>query len=376
MISYLGIRNFKSLKSLHLKPSKLNLCFGMNGMGKSTLLQAMMLLRQSEQKGMLENKGLLLSGGDLVNIGTGKDAFYQFAGSDDLMEFEIRSAEQDHMKWAFSLDAASDLLPVAHTDEGGGKNGFSLSTFSLFNENFAYLATDRVGPQKVYSKSDFEVIRSRSVGTKGQYAVHYLARFGMEERIQFENLRYPNAKSDTLLHQTAGWLSEICPGTRLVIEDLRGTDLLKLAFQFETADGYTNEFSPLNVGFGLVYALPVIVVLLRSKPGDLVLMENPESHLNPRGQSTIGRLLACVAANDVQIFCESHSDHIINGARVAVKEKLIPQEDLAIYYFSRDIHSKVHKTEVTQIGVDPFGELSHYPEGLLDEWNNLLVKLI
>ena len=136
MISYLGIRNFKSLKSFHLKPSKLNLCFGMNGMGKSTLLQAMMLLRQSEQKGMLENKGLLLNDGDLVNIGTGKDAFYQFAGSDDLLELEIRSTEHHHMKWAFSLDAGSDLLPVVHADGGEFTNRFPLSSFPLFNENF------------------------------------------------------------------------------------------------------------------------------------------------------------------------------------------------------------------------------------------------
>ena len=207
-----------------------------------------MLLRQSEQKGMLENKGLLLNGGDLVNIGTGKDAFYQFAGSDDLLELEIRSTEHHHMKWAFSLDAGSDLLPVVHADGGEFTNRFPLSSFPLFNENFAYLATDRMGPRKVYPKSDFEVSRSRSVGTKGQYAVHYLARFGMEERISFKNIRYPKAKSDSLLHQTAGWLSEICPGTRLVVEDLKGTDLLKLAFQFETPDGYTNEFFTLKRG--------------------------------------------------------------------------------------------------------------------------------
>jgi len=143
--------------------------------------------------------------------------------------------------------------------------------------------------------------------------VHYLSRFGMSEKLTRDNLKHPKAKSDSLLHQTIGWLNDISPGVRLVIEDIKSADLLKLGVQFETPDGFTNEFSPLNVGFGILYVLPVIVNLLRARPGDLVLLENPESHLHPQGQSAIGRLLAASAANGVQIFCESHSDHIING---------------------------------------------------------------
>lgn len=54
-------------------------------MGKSSLLQIFLLLRQSFFKGTLQNTGLLLQGGELVTIGTGKDAFYQNAGKDELM---------------------------------------------------------------------------------------------------------------------------------------------------------------------------------------------------------------------------------------------------------------------------------------------------
>ncbi|HOU31145.1 MAG TPA: AAA family ATPase, partial [Bacteroidales bacterium] len=80
MIKYIAIKNFKAFKSLKLKPSNLNLCFGMNGMGKSSLLQSLLLLRQSFQKGLLDTKGLLLNDKDLISIGTGKDAYYQSAG--------------------------------------------------------------------------------------------------------------------------------------------------------------------------------------------------------------------------------------------------------------------------------------------------------
>lgn len=376
MIKYLGIRNFKCLKSVHLRPARLNLCFGMNGMGKSSLLQAMLLLRQSQQKGVLANKGLLLGGGELVNIGAGKDVFYQFAGKDDLLQFEIHAADGHQYRWSFSFDAGSDILPLAGKSKEGDEHDPEMKNVPLFNERFSYLSADRLAPRKVYPKSDYEISRNRSIGPRGEYAVHYLSQYGMGERVAFKNLQHPKAKSDCLFHQAAGWLSDICPGTRLVIEDIKGTDLLKLAFQFETPSGYTNEFSPLNVGFGILYVLPVIVALLRSQPGDLLLMENPESHLHPKGQSSIGRLLAATGANGVQIFCESHSDHIVNGARVAVKEDLISRDDLAIYYFSRNVHGEEHRSEITEIGVDRQGELSSYPEGLLDEWNNLLIKLI
>lgn len=376
MIKYLRIKNFKSLKSIHLKPANLNLCFGMNGMGKSTLLQALLLLRQSQQKGVLETKGLLLQGGDLISIGTGRDAFYQFAGKEEPLQFEIQTTENLHYKWSFLFDAASDILPKAPETESDSAHHAGLDQFSLFNHNFSYLSAERISPQKVYLKSEYEVSRNRSIGPRGEYAVHYLSQFGMSEKIEFENLKHKNAKSDTLLHQTIGWLSDISPGARLMIEDIKGADLLKLGFQFETKSGYTNEYSPINVGFGILYVLPVILALLMAKPGDMVLVENPESHLHPQGQSAIGRLLAAAAANGVQIFCESHSDHIINGVRVAVKEGIIQQNQLAVYYFSRDLRAEEHKTEITEILIDRHGELNHYPEGLLDEWNNLLVKLI
>ena len=55
MIKYIHIQNFKSFKNIQLKPANLVLSFGINGMGKSTLLQSLLLLRQSYLKGVLEN---------------------------------------------------------------------------------------------------------------------------------------------------------------------------------------------------------------------------------------------------------------------------------------------------------------------------------
>lgn len=376
MIKYIAIKNFKAFKSLKLKPSNLNLCFGMNGMGKSSLLQSLLLLRQSFQKGLLDTKGLLLNDKDLISIGTGKDAYYQSAGRGEHIEFEIQTQKGQRYQWAFQFDPTTDILPIEH---GGNLIINQISKFegfSLFNNHCQYLSAEHYGPQKLYPKSELEVKQNKNIGIKGEYAVHYLSMFGNSEIIQLENLRHLKASSNNLLHQTAAWLGEISPGTKLVIEDLKGVDSLRLGIQFETKTRFTNEFSPYNVGFGILYVLPVIVSLLKAEPGSLLLIENPESHLHPTGQSAMGRLMALAAENGVQIFCESHSDHIINGIRVAVKDNVLDHDKLAIYYFDRNPNDDEHRSRVTEIFIDKKGTLSEYPAGLLDEWSNLLLKLI
>ncbi len=376
MIKYIYIKNFKAFKSLKLKPSNLNLCFGMNGMGKSSLLQSLLLLRQSFQKGVLDTKGPLLNDKDLISIGTGKDACYQSAGKDELIEFEIHTTKDQRYQWSFQFDATTDILPIVHGDNLIINQGARFEGVSLFNNHFQYLSAEHYGPQKLYPKSELEVKQNHNVGIKGEYAVHYLSMFGNSETIQFENLLHKKASSNNLLHQTAAWLGEISPGTKLVIEDLKGVDSLRLGIQFETKTRFTNEFTPFNVGFGILYVLPVIVSLLKAEPGSILLIENPESHLHPKGQSAIGRLMAIAAQNGVQIFCESHSDHIINGIRVTVKDGLLDKDKLAIYYFDRNPNDDEHRSRVSEIFIDKNGTLSEYPEGLLDEWSNLLSKLI
>ncbi len=373
MISYVNIKNFKSLKNIHLKPGNLNLCFGVNGMGKSSLIQVFLLLRQSFFKGTLHNTGLLLQGGELVTIGTGKDAFHQYAGKDELLEIEIKYAEGEEFVWRFQFNATTDILPL---QAFASNKNLKLKQCLLFTSDFQYLSAEHLSPQKTYQKSEIEIGQNKSLGIKGEYAVHYLSHFGLSEKITQKNLLHPNSNSESLLHQTNAWLSEISPGTKINAEDVRGTDLVRMGIQFETGDGYTNEFLPINVGLGISYVLPLIVALLKARKNDLVLIENPESHLHPKGQAAIGRLMALVAQNGVQIFAESHSDHIINGIRVAVKEGLIDKDNACIYYFDRKQNMPSRETKITHIKIDKFGELSNYPNGLLDEWNNLLMRLI
>ncbi|HNI98216.1 MAG TPA: DUF3696 domain-containing protein, partial [Leptospiraceae bacterium] len=139
---------------------------------------------------------------------------------------------------------------------------------------------------------------------------------------------------------------------------------------------FTNKFKPENVGFGISYALHVITALLSSKPEQLLIIENPESHLHPRGQAELGKLIALTAQNNVQIIIETHSDHILNGIRVAIKESAIHQDKVIAFYFKKVIKENEQYSKITDIYIDKNGTLSDYPEHLLDEWSNQLSRLL
>jgi predicted ATPase len=369
MIKEIKIKNFKSLNDIDLFISNLNVLAGLNGSGKSSFLQSLLLLRQSFAN-TTRNTGLILQGGELISLGSGVDVFYQYAGKDEVISFEIKT-EASRFLWRFLYNFNSDILPIDKMELDT-----DLADFSLFNQNFQYLNAEHISPQVSYKKSEFHVVKNKDIGTKGEYAVHYLAEHGLSEKIVTADLLHPQANSRTFIHQVDAWVSEISPGIRLIAEDVKGLDVVRLAIRFETKDGYTDDIKPINTGFGISYVLPIVIAILKAQKGDILILENPESHLHPRGQSIIGRMMAYAAQSGVQIFVETHSDHIINGMRVAVKnEKLLP-ENSKIFYFDRISDDLQQFSRVKEILIDKNGELSAYPQGFLDEWNEQLMELI
>ncbi len=368
MISKLTIQNFKSLKDISISTKPLNLLMGLNGMGKSSVIQSLLLLRQSNSL----DQGTLHFNGNFVEIGKGKDAYYQY-GIEQYIGIHLVLQDSKELGWKFSYEADRDYAHAKekYTDE-------QLQSCSLFTSNFQYLHAERKGPQTVYDTSSSVVGRSRQIGMYGEFAVHFLNVFG-NEKVAL-TLHHPKAKSEILLHQVDAWLGEVAPGVKLNTTEIPGTGKMILDYQFEAGTLHTNRFMPRNVGFGLSYVLPILVTLLSSSPDKLILIENPEAHIHPRGQAELGKLIALVAENGAQLFVETHSDHIVNGIRVAVKEKFIEKSRVGILYFRRVTaeHEKYYEQYSTfdAIDVDEQGELSDYPQDFMDEWNNQLIKLL
>ncbi|WP_198679990.1 AAA family ATPase [Aureibaculum luteum] len=370
MISRIKSINFKALKETEFECSYLNLFSGINGMGKSTALQILLLLRQSYKNGYLQKHGLALKG-RYVNIGVGKDALYQFAEEEKII-FEIDLKKKGSYIWNFMYDSDSDILPFKKEND---KNKVDFENTSLFNGNFQYLSAERLVPKKFYDRSDFEVVQSKNIGMRGEYVAHYLSHYGKD--IVAPIMCKEDSRSNTLLHQVWAWMSDISPGIKINVEELKSIDAISLGYQYETNSGFTNEIKPQNVGFGLSYVLPVVVSILSAKSGDIILIENPESHLHPKGQSIIGKLMLLAAKNGVQLFVETHSDHVLNGIRVSISEGISP-DLVKLFFFERnqDANSNDHYSTVTKPVIDANGRIDFLPKGFFDEWDNNLMKLL
>ena len=126
-----------------------------------------------------------------------------------------------------------------------------------------------------------------------------------------------------------------------------------------------------TAGFGISYLLPVIVTGLLAEPGSMLIVENPEAHLHPGGQSRIGQFLAQIAFAGVKVVVETHSEHVLNGMRVySLKNKIAP-ERICINYFS--INDRIPGIE--RIPLNDRMDILKWPEGFFDQEEKDLAEL-
>ncbi|MDY0375086.1 MAG: DUF3696 domain-containing protein [Desulfobacterium sp.] len=369
MINFIRIQRFKSLSDAQFPLAALNLFSGLNGMGKSTLIQSLLLLRQSHEKNTLLNKGLLLKG-DYVSLGTGKDVLAENAEKETI-EFTLTWTGEEPTHFTFCYESKSDLQPV---DSASTKRVGKIIEKNLFTRQFQYLSADRISPKSAYEVSDYYIRDLNSLGNHGEYTAHYIAEYGLTQ-LSVEALKHPDSPSLSLLDNLDKWMSEISPGIRIHAELQPAMNVASLNYAFQQGTEMTADFKPQNVGFGLTFVLPVLTAILRANPGDLIIIENPEAHLHPAGQSIIGRLCSIAARNGVQFFIETHSDHFLNGVRVAIREKVIQAHEVKVYYLERSATS-AHESLVVNPEIDENGRIDIWPQGFFDEGDRLLEKLL
>ena len=378
MITSLRLVNFKPFANQLLEFKKLTLFSGLNSTGKSSVMQSFLLLRQSYQQGLLPGKGLALNG-DLVNVGTARDALFEGA-KEDLIAFDIVWENNSEGIWCFKYNQEVDVLNIRMEQV----TSEVVYKYNLFGNNFHYLQAERIGPRPFNEMSDYQVRQLGQLGIKGEYAAHFLAINGRKV-IPNSSLSHPEvklktqrekeqstAKSMDLIDQVEAWMGEISPGTRLKIDAKSDVDLM--SFQYSYGD--SNPYRATNVGFGISYTLPIIVAALASTPGTIILIENPEAHLHPKGQVKMGELLALAASGGVQVVIETHSDHVLNGIRLAVHGGKIDPKDVQLHYFQRQNKEGQAVTEVISPKIDRNGRIDRWPDGFFDEWDNSLEILL
>jgi len=373
MIEHLKIKNFKSHQNSEFKIGAFNLFAGKNGMGKSTILQSLLLLRQSYQ--LEKNIDGALLNGDLIRIGNSQDALCVSADGDFLeLSFTESGAEY---QWQFQHNPDSNFMPTRKKIEPG-----NLIDLPIFGVNFQYIAAEHQAAKHVQERNTYYVTQLNQISERfgdGKYTVHYLAQHS-GDKLQFDVLANESEPIFRLANQVDAWLREISPGVSLNILESSSQDTLLLRYNYRTKAGSSRDFKPENVGFGVSYVLPILVATLSAKAGSIILLENPESHLHPAGQASLAKLLCRAASCGVQFFIETHSEHFINAVIISCKENIkdsskgISREKVSIYFVDRKEDTVI--SENIPVVINEYGVISKPPVDFFDQLDKDLEAIL
>jgi predicted ATPase len=396
MITALGFKNFKCFDSIDIPMRQVNLLTGINGRGKSTSLQSMLLMRQSPERNLATDQVIL--NGSCVELGNYRDIRNGQVPRSESVEFRFTFAHDDtctHLTYVLAENQDDDMVAqiemvkiaasvgreevelqihpkspfLLHKDakfdlfwknlifERIGDATLDAISHSVNFTNIHYLSADRIGPREYYPKQNFTSFPN--VGARGEYTANILSKKGAD--IVAKPLQLGTGATETVIDQAEAWLTKIFDGGRITVTPT-DANLVMLSI---------NSHKPANDGFGYSYALPIIVSGLIAKQREIVIIENPEAHLHPYAQSQLSQFLARLAKSGIQVFIESHSDHILNGLRIAVADKVLNPADLNILYYP---WSPV-KGNVVQIPLDEHGAIEDWPEGFFDQTNKDFSRL-
>jgi len=297
MIQNIKISDYKCLyrEDLNFKP--LTIITGLNSTGKSSLIQSILLpvKEYGKNRNMLESI---------------MDSAFECIRNKYKNAKEVRIEVQlDHIGINFSIY------------DGGHEFEYPDDGFPLeMEENLYYLSANRIGAER-YSK----ISPHYKVGINGEYL------FGTYETEKSKALVYELIKDDaslTLSNQLKYWLTYITGiSTELQTTKSVGNDVEIL---FKSDD--LNNLSPFQLGAGVSYLTKILIMCLRAKKGDVLIIENPEIHLHPDSQAKVGEFLAFIANAGIQLIIETHCEHLIYKVGYEIYKKRFSSDKVVIFY--------------------------------------------
>ena len=289
MITNITLENFKCLRQVSINPKLLTVLIGPNGTGKSSILQALLLQKQTVSK----RSSIPLYRGDSIDLRGKLDVDPNFM--DDPPGFFVGcdvGAGEDH----YSL--FQDLRFVASV------RGLVKWTYPLGN-NYVYQITLQQGFDE----------QERQLATKLVYKSESTADLSAK----LKRITGTGLKADTV------------PPVAAEIKSLASGGAVNIAAE----------------GFGTNSLILLLDQLVNASLGATVLIEEPEIHLHPKAQTELAEVLAETAkAEDKQIIMTTHSEHLVERLLLLVAEGTLAQDDLAIYSFSKDEKGECFASEI------------------------------
>lgn len=350
------IKGLKCFIDQKISFGNLTILAGGNSVGKSTVIQGLLLLRSAYEKWKIKEENVPLNGEYRLGLGNSIDVLAK--GSRDNSINLIYTESSSEIFTEFHLDSTEPQLFL----KIAGVSSDYPEKASILRPFFHYLNAERLGPRPFYDIGN----RPRNVGWQGEFTIAVLSSTdaNLPEYDVEDKKVFPGTTNRKLRNQVDSWMDFIIPGTRVNAQKLQ--EINRAYVQY-------NGAGPFNVGFGISYVLPVIAAGLIARKEEMLIVENPEAHLHPLGQSRIGRFLATIAAAGVKVAIETHSEHVINGIRLAVLENIIPSCEVIFNFF--DSAGKGKQPEVRQISLKENADLNHWPKGFFDQQQQDIARI-
>jgi predicted ATPase len=375
MLTRMKLGNFKSWRELDIELAPLTLLFGTNSSGKTAILQAPLLLKQtanSFDRGQHINFGG--SDRDYVDFGSYQDLVY---GHDEHLPVEVglewttRFSELARdtdwkkrslaLKWYFDgqnvIESSRQMLEIRHGDQWQRyvdverKNDWESFSIDLFFDFYS------LGPIRQPPKDRFFLWTGSTPTVIEPDGENTIAALIASER--------NNGTTPGLLTQVREWLAYIG-----VVNDfsVASIDADNRIYETQVRTVANSPFSSLlDVGFGVSQVLPVITMLFFVRPGSIVLIEQPELHLHPKAQAELADLFLHVAeTRKLQLIIESHSEHLLRRLqrRVAETEYPFANPDNIRAYFCRMTEAG---SVADAVVVDKYGQIRNWPDNFFGD---------
>ena len=373
MLNKLFLQNFKCYKNQNIYFSNLTVFSGINGSGKSTVIQAILFLRQLALTDQCKDAyGNLVANlnGPLVQFGSVNDLISNWVTNVDNEKIKLIAYNDSGESYSVSLKSLEkrneDIVPRQMQILEIGE-----PISCIDSDDFVYLSAERFGPRISFDIPSGNIPLNK-LGATGEFtAWRIYNEKNVKNKKLLAKLQEPEQKN--FLLQLNNCYSELGKDTRIDVQYLPLVEKMSLSFSFNDGTSWGKNLRPVNVGFGLTYSLPIFTALLGANENNLIIIENPEAHLHPKGQVAIGMFIAKAASAGIQVVVETHSDHVLNGIRLAVKRGIISNSSVMLNFVVNNNND--NGATVLSPKILKNGRIDEWPEGFFDEFENVLSEL-
>ena len=404
MITELRSQNFKSWQDTSkLQFAPLTGLFGANSSGKTSILQVLLMLKQTVERPPDWNEPLYFGNEEsLVNLGNFGTVIHKHKQdlSLDISVSWKSSTVADINKYIRFYNLNVETLSSSQGDRDRSEEISFSTNIARGVVNNSYYATDlyrfdvqqpdlfrcygfRTARNQIMEISsrfegDFENLFSRILYL-GPLREHPRPRYtwdgdhpkgiGQEGEKAISALLSGRIRRFPIDEQILNWLQRL---ELIDSYDLRPISDTNQDYEF-LIKKYKGgpEVRLTDVGFGVSQVLPVLILCYYAPEGSILILEQPEAHLHPKVQTELADVLIDVVENrNVQIILESHSEYLLSRLQRRIAEKEIAATDTALYF----CEIKDGTSEIEQLNVDEYGNIRNWPQDFFGDVTGELIK--